>query len=80
MWTDYGWPHKSRSNLDIDIVPQESAPYDDLVMSVFGCVRWEMYCTEQRVFHQCGVRLGSAELFGRLLCETRRSRKTAIFV
>ena len=34
MWMDYGWPHKSRSNLDIDIVPQESAPYDDLVMSV----------------------------------------------
>lgn len=34
MWTDYGWPHKSRSNLDIDIVPQESTPYDDLVMSV----------------------------------------------
>lgn len=38
-----------------------------------------MYCAEQRVFHQCGVRLGSAELFGRLLCETRRSWKTAIF-
>ena len=56
MWTDYGWPHKSRSNLDIDIVPQESAPYDDLVMSVSAVCDGRCIARSKEFFINVAVR------------------------